>query len=574
MQLRMPKLIPPLNIVTVTLVALAARAVTATWTGLTTDEANGVLVAVTGSWADMVQHLKEDGNAPLLYVLLRLYARVFGSSDLAVKLFALFLGTIQVPLSYWVCRRFLSKELSLQVAFLLALCPQLVRYSTLVRSYSLISILGLVSTWACIRVLTGPKSFLWPIAYGASTAALVYSHYWGAFVAIGQACLAVIGAIWRWFTLENLKRWLAGVALSLLLFLPWTPILYYQFTHVLDVWDTPPLPSFLATHMASLVLVGAYYTLDPSDQLALLISSGLLLLVLFSPRTMITPEYDGRCWKTVAFCGYGAGLLVSLFEPAMRDRYLTPFAPLLILVFVTAFHELFPRLPRLARAVVPVAIWLPMWIPALLYLSSEPETGTPGIVAEIKRDLDRRKDLVVISWPIIVPTINFYLPEDVKVVTFPDIKRIKFNRWDGMLERLRSRKNLEELLNAMEATLAAGGRVWLIDRYHNVRPRDFNDEEPMKGMKYMETEVYRMDQVRTWLALHAEQVGSNKLAPGRDFSVFLTIYRPRKEGEVTAQLPFSSAPQAADLAGEISPGFTQDAWQALTTREQDRGLRR
>jgi uncharacterized membrane protein len=221
----MPKLIPPLNIVTVTLVALAARAVTATWTGLTTDEANGVLVAVTGSWADMVQHLKEDGNAPLLYVLLRLYARVFGSSDLAVKLFALFLGTIQVPLSYWVCRRFLSKELSLQVAFLLALCPQLVRYSTLVRSYSLISILGLVSTWACIRVLTGPKSFLWPIAYGASTAALVYSHYWGAFVAIGQACLAVIGAIWRWFTLENLKRWLAGVALSLLLFLPWTPIL-------------------------------------------------------------------------------------------------------------------------------------------------------------------------------------------------------------------------------------------------------------------------------------------------------------------------------------------------------------
>src|SRR5262249_22502936 len=167
------KLILGFNIVTITILALIVRALAATWTGLTTDEANGVLVAVTGSWADMIQHLKEDGNAPFLYVLLRLYAEPIGHSDLAVKLFALAIGTIQVPISYWICRRFLSKELSLQVAILLALCPPLVRYGTLVRSYSLISILGLVSTWTCMEALTRRRSIVWPVLYGLSTAALV-----------------------------------------------------------------------------------------------------------------------------------------------------------------------------------------------------------------------------------------------------------------------------------------------------------------------------------------------------------------------------------------------------------------
>ena len=563
------KLILGINIVTVTVLALVVRALTATWTGLTTDEANGVIVAVTGSWADMIQHLKEDGNAPLLYVLLRLYAEPVGHSDLAVKLFALVMGTMQVPISYWICRRFLSQELSLQVAILLALCPPLVRYGTLVRSYSLISILALISTWTCMEVLTRRRSILWPVLYGVSTAALVYSHYWGAFVPIGQTCLLAIGLWRRWFNLDNVKHWLAGVAVSVVAFLPWTPILIYQFTHVLDVWDMPPLPSFLFTHMASFILVGNYYTLQPLDQLALLISSVLVLFVLFCPRTLQTQTFDGRFWKAVVVCGYGAGLLVSLVEPAMRDRYLTPFAPLMIIVFLTTCHELLGQSPRLVRLLVPVAVWMPIWIPALTFLASEPETGAPAIIAKINRDFDRQKDLVVISWPIIVPAINFYLPEDIEVVTFPDIKPIKFNRWDGMLSRLRDPSNLQALIEEMRAALARGGRIWLVDRYHSVRRRDFTNETLLKDLKYMDTELCRMDQVRTWLSLNAEQVGSNQLAPGRDFSVFLSIYEPGQESSSPAEAEDMTGPQTSDLSREISAGGSQDAWQALSGGRQE-----
>lgn len=569
MKSRLSKLVPPINILTISLLALVVRAITATWTGLTTDEANGVLIAVTGSWADMIQHLKEDGNGPVLYVMLRLYDDAVGHSDLAMKVFALVLATLQVPISYWICRQFLSRELSLQVALLLALCPPLVRYGTLVRPYVLISIFGLISTWSCMRLLTKGRGILWPIVYGVSTAALVYSHYWGAFVPIGQVGLVAIGLLKRWFGLENVKTWLSGVAISLVLFLPWTPILYYQFTHVLDVWDMPPAPAFLTTHLSSMILVGSYYTLDPFDQLALLLSSSLVLFVLFWPRTLITPSFDGRFWKAVLVCGYGAGLLVSLIEPAMRDRYLTPFTPILAIVFVTTAQVVLSPLPKLARAALPVAIWLPIWIPVLGFLACEPETGTPAIVAEINKNLDRDKDLVVISWPIIVPAINFYLPADIKVVALPDIKRVQFNRWDGMLARLRNPDSLKGLIEEMHSCLAQGGRIFLIDRHHSVRPRDFTDDSGLEGLKYMDTELYRMDQVRTYLALNAERMGTNKLAPGRDFSVFLSVYKPGKESATMAEAGAMMAPPTADLAGEIGSGGSRDAVQALSTRERE-----
>jgi len=516
----------------ITILALVVRLLTATWTGLTTDEANGVSIAIAGSWADLIRHLKEDGNGPLVSTLLRVYALAFGHSDLAMKLLFIGISTLQIPVSYWICRRFLDKEMSLQAAFMIALCPQLVRYGTMIRSYALISILGLFSTWACMRVLGGTRGLIWPVAYGVSTALLVYGHYWGGLLAAGQAFLAATGALRRWFDPASLKRWLAGVAVSFLIFLPWVPILLYQLGHDMSPWDLKHYPSEYVAEMVSYVLVGSYYSLDPFDQFALAFSSFVVFLVLISPRVLITERFNGLHWKIVAASGYLAGLLVSLFVPALRDRYLTVFAPPFIIAYLTGFHALFPRLPALARIVIPVAIWLPLWIPNLQFLHSEPETGTPALVAEIEREADRQKDLVVISWPIIVPTITFYLPDNIAVTCFPDNARTKINRWDGMIDRVRDDRNLWALLKRMEQTLSSGGKIWLIDRAHPVVDRDYAKSEGLGKLIYLDAELYRMDQIRTWLDHHAQQLGKNRLAPGRDFSVFLAVYQPRAPKEV------------------------------------------
>ncbi len=134
----------------------------------------------------------------------------------------------------------------------------------------------------------------------------------------------------------------------------------------------------------------------------------------------------------------------------------------------------------------------------------------------------------MISWPIIAPAVTFYLPKDLDVITFPDLVRTSNNRWDGMIDRLRQQKNLDLLLERMEATLLSGGKIWLVDRLHAVESSDYNDNSLLDGLSYSETEVVRMNQIRTWLTDYARQVGTNKLAHGRDFSVFLSVYAPKE----------------------------------------------
>ena len=112
------RLIPGIGFIT--LLALAVRIITVTWTGLTTDEANGVMIAVSGTWVDMLRHLRDDGNAPLFYVLVRAYSHFFGYHGLALKFLSLGLSTASVPIIYWIFRRVLAKELCLALAWMLA----------------------------------------------------------------------------------------------------------------------------------------------------------------------------------------------------------------------------------------------------------------------------------------------------------------------------------------------------------------------------------------------------------------------------------------------------------------------
>ncbi len=524
-----------LDLLAVSALALIVRAVTATWTGLTPDEANGIVIATVGSWPDLVQHLKDDGNAPLLYAIMRIAALAVGSGDVAMKLIAISIAVCQVPIAYLILRRCIPRMQSLQVSILLAICPPLVHYSTLIRAYGLMSIFSFLSTWSCSRLLARTGSMKWVAVYGISTALLVYSHYWGGFVAVGQLFLVIIGTGKHWFNLAGIKRWLLGVLLASALFLPWLPSFRYQLVHIMHLWDVPLEPSIAVSELASYVMVGARYSPSAFDQISLLISTALIFYSLLSPANLTTTNFDGRHWKIVAACGYGIGLAYSLFVPVMRDRYLTPFAPILIIAFVSTCYATLIRQKIAVRFLIPLLLWIPIWIPQIQSLASTPDTTTAAIVEQVNRFANRDKDLVVVSWPIISPAINVHLATDIRVISFPDSKRIQFNTWDGIGDRLRDPRILQTLYAAMEKTLAAGGKIWLIDRCRSIEFRDCFDNSTVGDLNYFALEIYRMDQIRTWLNLHSLQLGSNQLAPGRDFPTFLSVYASPPPGSPPRQ---------------------------------------
>jgi mannosyltransferase len=559
----------PRSVAWITLLGFLLRAVTATWTGLTTDEANGMAIAATGSWWDMIVHLQQDGNPPLFYIIMRAYTDVFGTSDIALKIFAVVLSSLMIPLFYFVSRRLVSHELSLQITMMLAFAAPVVRYSTMIRGYLLMPLLSMLSTWFFMRTLS-IKGRRWPILYGISTTMLIYAHYWGAFIAVGQAATVLVGLVARWINKDRLKNWLFGVAVSIGVFVPWMPVFAFQMTHNLSPWAEPPLLSFLVFGLPAYFFIGTEYTSNFADQLSLIMSNLLIWGAVLSPiilivladyteiRTLSSAEakvedaaqvrFDENKWKLVAVLSTLAGSVISLVKPVMRDRYFLPLTPLFTIVYLTSFYALFPRLPKKVRFWLPILLWVPFWLPQYANMHNTPETGTPAIVTQIKDRADRKKDLVVVSWPAISPAITFYLPQEMNVIVFPDLKRTQFNKWEGMNERLRDPERLHKLFDIMERTLNNGGKIWLVDWAHSIQTRNPEDETDMKTLRYQAADLRRQDQIRTWLALHADTDSSTLLAPGRDLGVFLTVYRP---AAAPKNIPFFPA---KPLEGPSQPG--------------------
>ncbi len=153
-----------------------------------------------------------------------------------------------------------------------------------------------------------------------------------------------------------------------------------------------------------------------------------------------------------------------------------------------------------------------------------PETSSPAIVDQVIKYADRKKDLVLITTPTIAPAVTFYLPDDLNVITLPELYRRNFNRWDTMFQRMRNPELLTQLFYRMKNTLANGGKIWLIFRGHEIHTANFMDESRSTLMPYLAFEAYRTDQIRSWLLLNSVQIGKNRLAPGRDFDVVLSEF--------------------------------------------------
>ena len=527
------RLWPP-NLLAITFVALAARSLTATWTGLTTDEGFAAALAQVGSWKEFMEHLRHDPNAPLFYALLKIYAQFFGSSDLSMKIFAVLLSTTSVSVIYLISKRFLGRELASQLGMMMALCPPVVRFGTFVRAYVLMPVLSLLCTQACMEVLARPKSTRWILTYGATIAVLIYSHYWGIFIPLGHVGLVLIGLCQRWFSWRQLRGWLIGLLFAFVVFLPWLPTFYYQISQNLSPWAALPATSYLFLETFPYIMVGELDVSLIAGQLGNLLCNVLIWIALLSPRSLIVhaqedPDskicFDGRHWKAVAVCSLLAALVTNFFRPIMRERYFTPFSPLFAVVFLSCFRATFPRLPAVARYLLPIVLWLPLWLGQLVLFVSLPETSTPAIVKEISESADPQKDLVLISFQSLAPALNFYLPSSIEVVAFPDLVRTCFTRWDGMDSRLRDSQSMDRLFAKLETVFARGGRIWLVDRARNIRDVDPTDNSLVQGIPFIAADLVRMDQIRTWLRFHAQQVGINKLAPGREFSIFLSVWK-------------------------------------------------
>ncbi len=181
------------------------------------DEAFSVDLATKPVWAVLRFLPYNDTHPPLYYVLLGAWIHVFGSSETAVRSLSALAGFLMVPLLYAFARRLVDRDVALVAAALLAGSAFATVAAQEARMYPLLGLLALASWYSLWRGVHHRRPWPW-VAYAASSALMLYTHYFGLLV-IGSQVLYLIPLVRRD------RRTLTAAALSLgavaLLFVPW-----------------------------------------------------------------------------------------------------------------------------------------------------------------------------------------------------------------------------------------------------------------------------------------------------------------------------------------------------------------
>jgi uncharacterized membrane protein len=200
--------------------------------GLWLDEATSVFEARL-PFGGMIDTLRTaDVHPPLYFSMLWVTIRVIGSGPLAVRIPSIVAGSLVIPMMYVLGREAYDRRTGTLAALAGSVAPIMVWYSQEARMYALLMLFGVIALWAQLRILRGGGRGLWVI-YALSSAALVWTQYFGAFQVVVQqfAFLYVIYTRHRRGrpVRELVMAWAITALVIAVLVAPLLPFAYQQF---------------------------------------------------------------------------------------------------------------------------------------------------------------------------------------------------------------------------------------------------------------------------------------------------------------------------------------------------------
>ena len=300
------------------------------------DESWTGAIIAQPTWRAVGQQIYWDVNAPLYYLVIKLWSLVFGLSDAALRAPSIiFAAATPVAVVLAPCAS-LSRVQRIGWAALLAFWFPTLCYAQEARCYALLMLVCTLQTLAYLRLMQAPDT---PGAavWAALAATAILTHYDAVYLGAAQGVLYVA----RW-PRRALASWPAALA-----FVPafgwmachWPTIVRFARPDV--AWYAPLRP-------AELPLIGRYLA-DGGSVMPLWLAGAAVCAL--SLRLLPLPSWgeevgDSRPlgW-TVAASALSAGLLVAVgfLRPSFTFRYLTPDAPGLLLGLVALARVLAGR---------------------------------------------------------------------------------------------------------------------------------------------------------------------------------------------------------------------------------------
>ena len=340
--------------------------------------AAGVFRSGTYSLADIWNYMLDHDprNAPGWPVLLALWGRLAGWSEVAIRALALFAGSLAIAWVFRTGRDLFAPGAGLFAALLLSTSVFFLAYMANARAYSLVALFASLSLWCYWRVALHPRL---PDRNAESglllgSIGLLYSHYFGAVL------LPAIGLFHLFFVPKDRRWWrsvfligLAGVIAALQFSLLQDGLKIVVSADLRDrVLTAPAILSHLLRFMTNGLL-------DPSPPLAALILISLLLMLILVTLLRLRGGYRfSASWLLVFTSAILLALMILINELARvmvdnRIRYLMPLWPLTALLAGAGLWRLARKRYRIVTALL--ALWLALGAWLILATDFRYETG-------------------------------------------------------------------------------------------------------------------------------------------------------------------------------------------------------
>ena len=234
------------------------------------DELYSVVTALSEDTSQLYERLVRDPHPPLYQLFLFYWVRLFGDSEIAVRLPSALAGSLTIIITYYGVKEFWSKHIATSTAIFVSLTYAGIYFSQEARAYSFLMLLSTISFVLWLRLLGNGaihhKGVLGK--YIITIVLLSYLHYFGLMLVVFQLAYLFFCA----FYYKKPATYLfAATGCLFLAYLPWLSVMISTLTAG-PIWIPKP-DMFFFFQFAAILL---YPTISTSIILLLLIACVLI----------------------------------------------------------------------------------------------------------------------------------------------------------------------------------------------------------------------------------------------------------------------------------------------------------
>ncbi len=454
------------------------------------DEAVSAHVAAQGI-TELTRWTAEDIQPPLYYYVLAGWTRLMGAGqagEWTLRFPSVVFGILTVLLMWAVGRRLMGRGAGVAAAWLAAVHPLYVYYAQEARMYTQLVFLAVLAGYFLIRAADPPSrrlslrtpeiqfsssaypapavgagvrfsSVAWWSVFAIVAGAMLYTHYFGAFLLIAYAlCYAI-------YWLRHDRQWahlwpalLSGLAI-LLLYLPWLPSMLNRYRVDSSYWGGALKLGEAVRHVAVSFTSAAPEAMLEPDAVRLLPFFGLALAVAIGALLLDPRRRPALGWLLIGLIVPVVGVLaVASRSPKFNARYLMLASPAYLLILSGGIGALLHRTGPRGRPIgYALAGMLSLFLIGASFVSvsnwfSDPAFGKAQwreLTAAVRAQRGPDEPVLLVSghaWP-----VWDYYATDMPAVRLPDIDVLDVNATLGF-----------ETGAVLEQALAGAPGAWLV----------------------------------------------------------------------------------------------------------------